>query len=163
MENKKEISTSERKINVKMWKDGKSRRDRARSVGRQYPSIQHIIYNFKSTRVYTSKPILSRPSKLTIREKRSPRRPSQDLLERRIRQHNVSSKDMLKSLLKDQWEKPGGHDHEHKSGVRALGPLKPVSVDELMHVKSIQAQCPHVSVVWKFGEEVYSSGVVIVT
>ncbi|GFV64212.1 hypothetical protein TNCV_4338861 [Trichonephila clavipes] len=29
------------------------------------------IYNFKSTRVYTSKPLLSRPSKLTIREKRS--------------------------------------------------------------------------------------------
>ncbi|GFW37893.1 hypothetical protein TNCV_4630951 [Trichonephila clavipes] len=28
-----------------------------------------------------------------------------DLLERRIRQHNVSSKDMLKSVLKDQWEK----------------------------------------------------------
>ncbi|GFW55360.1 hypothetical protein TNCV_117441 [Trichonephila clavipes] len=28
-----------------------------------------------------------------------------DLLERRIRQHNVSSKDMLKSVLKGQWEK----------------------------------------------------------
>ncbi|GFS94284.1 hypothetical protein TNCV_2013601 [Trichonephila clavipes] len=28
-----------------------------------------------------------------------------DLLERSIRQHNVSSKDMLKSVLKDQWEK----------------------------------------------------------
>ncbi|GFX63356.1 transposable element Tc1 transposase [Trichonephila clavipes] len=28
-----------------------------------------------------------------------------DSLERRIRQHNVSSKDMLKSVLKNQWEK----------------------------------------------------------
>ncbi|GFY12127.1 hypothetical protein TNCV_3096811 [Trichonephila clavipes] len=27
------------------------------------------------------------------------------LLERRIRQHNVSSKHMLKSVLKNQWEK----------------------------------------------------------
>ncbi|GFX47715.1 hypothetical protein TNCV_699691 [Trichonephila clavipes] len=72
MENKKkEISTSERKINVKMGKGGKSRRDVARSVGRQYSSIQHVIYNFKSTRAYKSKPLLSRPSKLTIREKRS--------------------------------------------------------------------------------------------
>ncbi|GFV78017.1 transposable element Tc1 transposase [Trichonephila clavipes] len=65
---KKEISTSERKINVKRWK---SHRDIARSVGRQYSSIQHVIYNFKSTRVYTSKPLLSRPSKLIIREKRN--------------------------------------------------------------------------------------------
>ncbi|GFX63756.1 hypothetical protein TNCV_215561 [Trichonephila clavipes] len=36
-------------------------------------SIQHVIYNFKSTTVYTTKPLLSRPSKITIREKRSAR------------------------------------------------------------------------------------------
>ncbi|GFV43385.1 transposable element Tc1 transposase [Trichonephila clavipes] len=28
-----------------------------------------------------------------------------DLLEPKIRQHNISSKDMLKSVLKDEWEK----------------------------------------------------------
>ncbi|GFU13198.1 transposable element Tcb1 transposase [Trichonephila clavipes] len=28
-----------------------------------------------------------------------------DLLERKIRQHNISSKDMLKSVLKDEWKK----------------------------------------------------------
>ncbi|GFT59455.1 hypothetical protein TNCV_3405781 [Trichonephila clavipes] len=28
-----------------------------------------------------------------------------DLLERRIRQHNISGKNMLKSVLKDEWEK----------------------------------------------------------
>ncbi|GFX92765.1 hypothetical protein TNCV_4876221 [Trichonephila clavipes] len=28
-----------------------------------------------------------------------------DLLERRVRQHNISSKDMLKRALKDEWEK----------------------------------------------------------
>ncbi|GFY23509.1 hypothetical protein TNCV_3942011 [Trichonephila clavipes] len=28
-----------------------------------------------------------------------------DLLERKIRQHNISSKDILKSVLKDEWEK----------------------------------------------------------
>ncbi|GFU97388.1 transposable element Tcb1 transposase [Trichonephila clavipes] len=28
-----------------------------------------------------------------------------DLLEGKIRQHNISSKDMLKSVLKDEWEK----------------------------------------------------------
>ncbi|GFW32654.1 hypothetical protein TNCV_3679021 [Trichonephila clavipes] len=49
----------------------KKRRDIARSVGRQYLSVHHVIYNFKSTRVYTSKPHLSRSSKLTIREKRN--------------------------------------------------------------------------------------------
>ncbi|GFT86420.1 transposable element Tc1 transposase [Trichonephila clavipes] len=44
MESKsKEISISERKIIVKMWKDGKSRRDIARSVGRQYSPIQPQI------------------------------------------------------------------------------------------------------------------------
>ncbi|GFX55115.1 hypothetical protein TNCV_1155761 [Trichonephila clavipes] len=52
-----------------MEKDGKSRRDIARSVGRQYSSIQHVTYNFKSIRVYTSKPHLSRRTKFTIREK----------------------------------------------------------------------------------------------
>ncbi|GFW76687.1 hypothetical protein TNCV_4944041 [Trichonephila clavipes] len=34
----------------------------------------------------------------------NPIEPLCDLLKRRIRQHNVSSKDMLKSVLKDQWE-----------------------------------------------------------
>ncbi|GFX73665.1 hypothetical protein TNCV_5025691 [Trichonephila clavipes] len=68
MENKtKEISTSDRKINVKRWK---IHRDIARSVGRQYSSIQHVIYNFKSTAAYISKPLLSPLSKLIIREKR---------------------------------------------------------------------------------------------
>ncbi|GFX01837.1 FLJ37770-like protein [Trichonephila clavipes] len=43
----------------------------AKTVGRQYSSIQCVIYKFKSTRVYTSKPRLGRPSKLTIRVKRS--------------------------------------------------------------------------------------------
>ncbi|GFW09719.1 histone-lysine N-methyltransferase SETMAR [Trichonephila clavipes] len=28
-----------------------------------------------------------------------------DLLERKVRQHNISSKDMLKSVLKNEWEK----------------------------------------------------------
>ncbi|GFX87155.1 transposable element Tc1 transposase [Trichonephila clavipes] len=50
---------------------GKSRRNIAKSAGRQNSSIQHVIYNFISTRVYTSKPHLDRPSKLTIREKRN--------------------------------------------------------------------------------------------
>ncbi|GFX53193.1 hypothetical protein TNCV_361881 [Trichonephila clavipes] len=69
--NRKEISTSERKITIKMWKDAKSRQDIPRSVGQQYSSIQRVIYNFKSIRFYTSKPRLRRPFKLTIREKRS--------------------------------------------------------------------------------------------
>ncbi|GFX21755.1 hypothetical protein TNCV_546921 [Trichonephila clavipes] len=63
-----EISISERKIIEKMWKDGKSRRDIARSVRRQYSSIQRVIDNFKSTGIYASKP---RPSKPIIRERRS--------------------------------------------------------------------------------------------
>ncbi|GFW20171.1 transposable element Tc1 transposase [Trichonephila clavipes] len=54
-----------------MRKDGKSRRDIARSVGRQYSSIQRVIDNFKSTGIYTSKPRPGRPSNLTIRERRS--------------------------------------------------------------------------------------------
>ncbi|GFW48963.1 transposable element Tcb2 transposase [Trichonephila clavipes] len=55
---------------MKLGKDDKSRRDIARSIGQQYSSIQHAIYNFKYRRVYSSKPHLSRPSKLTIKEKR---------------------------------------------------------------------------------------------
>ncbi|GFY00493.1 transposable element Tc1 transposase [Trichonephila clavipes] len=54
-----------------MGNDGKSRQDIVGSVGRQYSSIQHVIYNLKSARVYSSKPRSGRPSKLTIREKRS--------------------------------------------------------------------------------------------
>ncbi|GFX17319.1 uncharacterized protein TNCV_3553241 [Trichonephila clavipes] len=54
MESKrKEISVSERKITVKMWKVSKSRRDVVRSVGQQYSSIQRVIYYSKFTRVYT--------------------------------------------------------------------------------------------------------------
>ncbi|GFW45851.1 transposable element Tc1 transposase [Trichonephila clavipes] len=163
-----------------MEKDGKSHRDISRFIGRQYSSIQHVIYNFKSTRVYTSKHRLSRPSKLTIREKRKVERLLENLMRTsqlkriaftkdhihrslefwrtvifsdegnfcifgikgrklvwrksctalqkeylvptvkhggggvlvwvsngvgKIRQYNASSKDMLKSVLKDQWEK----------------------------------------------------------
>ncbi|GFW89653.1 hypothetical protein TNCV_1025371 [Trichonephila clavipes] len=69
MESKrKEIRVSEGKTTLKMWKDAKSHRDIARSVGQQYSSIQHVIYNSKSTRVYTSKPRLGHPSELPIRE-----------------------------------------------------------------------------------------------
>ncbi|GFY33586.1 transposable element Tcb1 transposase [Trichonephila clavipes] len=165
MENKgNEISISERKIIVKMGRNGKSCQDIVRFVGQQYLSIQHAIYNLKSTRVYTSKPRLSRPPKLTIRQKRrllrcpknslkesatklglessfrfqhdndpkhtaeivklwllyniqnklqmapqlsdlNPTEHLRDFLERRIRQDNVTNEDMLKSVLKDQWEK----------------------------------------------------------
>ncbi|GFX56448.1 hypothetical protein TNCV_73941 [Trichonephila clavipes] len=72
MEHKrKEISVSEHKIIVERWKDGKNRRNTDRSVGRQYSSIQHIINSFKPTGVYASKPRSGRPSKFTIRVKRS--------------------------------------------------------------------------------------------
>ncbi|GFT13657.1 transposable element Tcb1 transposase [Trichonephila clavipes] len=33
-----------------------------------------------------------------------------DFLERKIRQHNISSKDMLKSVLKDEWEKKSAEE-----------------------------------------------------
>ncbi|GFV41152.1 hypothetical protein TNCV_2667431 [Trichonephila clavipes] len=66
-----EISISERKIIVKMWKDGKSRRDIAISVGRQYYFIQRVIDHFKSTGIYSSNPRPGRSSKLTIRERRN--------------------------------------------------------------------------------------------
>ncbi|GFY30806.1 hypothetical protein TNCV_3119661 [Trichonephila clavipes] len=56
---------------MKIQKDGKSRYDIARSVGRQYPSIQRVADNFKSTGIYASKPRPGHPFKLTIRERRS--------------------------------------------------------------------------------------------
>ncbi|GFV39495.1 hypothetical protein TNCV_4338591 [Trichonephila clavipes] len=46
---------------------------------------------------------------------------------------------------------PGGHGFEFVSDVRTLVPLKPSVEEELMHVKYIEAQSPHVGVVWKFG------------
>ncbi|GFS59159.1 hypothetical protein TNCV_70311 [Trichonephila clavipes] len=48
------------------------------------------------------------PNKLYMAPQSSDLNPTEhlsDLLERRIRQHNVNSKDMPKSVLKDQWEK----------------------------------------------------------
>ncbi|GFX06384.1 uncharacterized protein TNCV_2939121 [Trichonephila clavipes] len=54
-----------------MWEDGKSRWDVSRFVRQQYSSIQRVIYSFKSTGVYTSKPRSGSPSKLTIREKQN--------------------------------------------------------------------------------------------
>ncbi|GFU74289.1 hypothetical protein TNCV_4168791 [Trichonephila clavipes] len=74
------------------------RRGNSRSVGRQYSSIQRVIDNFKSAGIYTSKP---RPSKLTIRERRT-----DSLCKRAYKQaSSISSKDMRKSVLKDEWEK----------------------------------------------------------
>ncbi|GFW34067.1 hypothetical protein TNCV_287511 [Trichonephila clavipes] len=91
----KGISVSERKIIEQMSKDGKSRRDTDRFVGREFSSIQWVIENFKSTGVYTSKPRTGRPSKLTIREQR-----------RFVNTiHLTSNKNMLNSVLKDELEK----------------------------------------------------------
>ncbi|GFX46446.1 hypothetical protein TNCV_239081 [Trichonephila clavipes] len=58
---------------------------------------------------------------------------------------------------------PGGHGHELVSSVRALVPLKPGPEEELMYVKSVEAQSPQVGVVWKFEEGFISSGVILVT
>lgn len=68
--NRKEISVDERKIIIKFWKEGKSFRNIAKDVGRQYSSVQRVINNFKSTGIYTSKPRCGRPPKLSSRERR---------------------------------------------------------------------------------------------
>ncbi|GFS73043.1 hypothetical protein TNCV_3606381 [Trichonephila clavipes] len=103
-----------------MLKDGKSRRDIARSVGRQYSSIQHVIYNVKSTRVYTSKPLLSLPSKLTIREKRKVPTCSSG------RVHHHLLRGMVRSPLWDRFERsktPCSRERQLKKRMNSPFPL----------------------------------------
>lgn len=69
--NRKEICVSERKVIIKLWEEGKSFREIARIVGRRHSSVQRVVNNFKSTGIITSKPRSGRPSKLSIRERRS--------------------------------------------------------------------------------------------
>lgn len=72
MESKgKEISVSERKIIIKLWKEGKSFRKIGQTIGRTYSSIQRVINNFKETGILTSKPRSGRPKILSVREERS--------------------------------------------------------------------------------------------
>ncbi|GFW13677.1 hypothetical protein TNCV_1211431 [Trichonephila clavipes] len=49
------------------------------------------------------------------------------------------------------------------SHVRALVPQKFSVEEELMHVKHVEVNSPHVGVMWKFGRGVISSGIVLVT
>ncbi|GFX57199.1 hypothetical protein TNCV_2964781 [Trichonephila clavipes] len=44
-----------------------------------------------------------------------------------------------------------------------LVPLKINCAEELMHVKSVEAQSPHISVVWKFEECGAISSVILIT
>lgn len=71
MESKgKEIGVGERKIIIKLWKEGKSFRKIGQTVGRTYSSVQRVINNFKATGILTSKPRNGRPEKLSFREER---------------------------------------------------------------------------------------------
>ncbi|GFT06307.1 hypothetical protein TNCV_1145101 [Trichonephila clavipes] len=58
---------------------------------------------------------------------------------------------------------PDGHGYELVSSVRALVPQKFSVEEELMHVKHVDVKSPHVGVMWKYGREVISSGIVLVT
>lgn len=72
MESKgREISVSERKIIIKLWKDGKSFRKIGHIIGRTYSSVQRVINNFKKTGILTSKPRSGRPKILSAREERT--------------------------------------------------------------------------------------------
>ncbi|GFY30833.1 hypothetical protein TNCV_3119921 [Trichonephila clavipes] len=50
-----------------------------------------------------------------------------------------------------------------RADVRALVPQKFSVKEELMHVKHVEVESPHVGVMWKFGRGVISSGIVLVT
>ncbi|GFW13692.1 hypothetical protein TNCV_1211581 [Trichonephila clavipes] len=58
---------------------------------------------------------------------------------------------------------PDGHGYELVSSVRALEPQKFSVEEELMHVKHVEVNSPHVGVMWKFGKGVISPGIVLVT
>ena len=66
----KEISLSERKIIIKLWKDGESFRKIGQTIGRTYSSVQRVVNNFKKTGILTSKPRSGRPKILSAREER---------------------------------------------------------------------------------------------
>lgn len=66
----KEICISERKIIIKLWKEGQSFRNIGGTVGRTYSSVQRVINNYKETGIITSKPRPGRPKKLSVREER---------------------------------------------------------------------------------------------
>ncbi|GFW69859.1 hypothetical protein TNCV_1403121 [Trichonephila clavipes] len=59
-----------------------------------------------------------------------------DLLERKIRQHNTSSKDMLKSVLKDEWEKISAEKKQLNLLVQSRNDFRRFSKDESSGVKS---------------------------
>ncbi|GFT10705.1 hypothetical protein TNCV_1943981 [Trichonephila clavipes] len=67
------------------------------------------------------------------------------------------------SSLSNPFATPDGHGYELLSSVRALVPQKFSVEEELMHVKHVEIKSPHVSVMWKIGRGVISSGIVLVT
>ncbi|GFX73695.1 hypothetical protein TNCV_4290111 [Trichonephila clavipes] len=58
---------------------------------------------------------------------------------------------------------PDGHGYELVYSVRALVPQKFSVEEELMHVKHVEVKSPYVGVMWKSGNGVISSGIVLVT
>lgn len=105
----KEIELGERKIIVKLWKEGKSFRKIGETVGRSHSSIQRVINNYKDTEDYLSRPRSGRPPLLTNREKRKivqqvrkePRLTAKKIVENVQEEfHKTISKDTVRRTLK---------------------------------------------------------------
>ncbi|GFX95180.1 hypothetical protein TNCV_847721 [Trichonephila clavipes] len=69
----------------------------------------------------------------------------------------------VNATICEGWSQSDGHGYELVFSVRALVPQKFSVEEELMHVKHVEVKSPHVGVMWKFGREVISSGIVLVT
>lgn len=67
----KEVSAGERKIILKLRKEGKSFREIGKMIGRTHSSVQYVVEAFKKTKSIVPKPRSGRPSILTVREKRT--------------------------------------------------------------------------------------------
>ena len=67
---RKEINSSEMKIIIWQWKQGKTLRKIGEMVERSHSSIQGVINSYKKTGNFISKPRSGRPSILNKREKR---------------------------------------------------------------------------------------------
>lgn len=67
----KKISADERRIILKLRKEGKSLGEIGQITGRTHSSVQYVVQTFNATGSIVSKPRCGRTSKLTVREKRT--------------------------------------------------------------------------------------------
>ncbi|GFX97459.1 hypothetical protein TNCV_2840191 [Trichonephila clavipes] len=124
MENRKETTIEERKLFIKLSNGGKSLRNSAKVVGRSVNCIQKILQKFKKTGMLANNEgrarkkineLYNRAKKWLLYHCRNqlntpPQSPDLNVienlwphLERAVQRHPITSKEQLKSVLKEEW------------------------------------------------------------